>query len=110
MQRRKCWATLSKPRERGRDNMGPVQPATVDTTGQAPTRKRTWVDFAHVYAQRGWPVFPVHISVRGKCSCGKPACTNKGKHPQTAEGFYAATTDGDVIRAWGEVDYPVANV
>ena len=90
--------------------MSPAQPATVDTTGPAPTRKLTWVDFARVYALRGWPVFPVHIAVRGKCSCGKPACTNKGKHPQTAHSFYDATTDEDVIRTWGKVDYPVANI
>lgn len=90
--------------------MTPVQPATVDTTNQVPTRKLTWVDFARVYALRGWPVFPVHIAVRGGCSCGKPACTNKGKHPQTAHSFYDATTDEDVIRTWGEVDYPRANI
>ena len=90
--------------------MSPVQPATVDTTSPAPTSKLTWVDFARVYARRGWPVFPVHIAVRGGCSCGKPACTNKGKHPQTAHSFYDATTDEDVIRTWGEVDYPRANI
>jgi Bifunctional DNA primase/polymerase, N-terminal len=90
--------------------MNPVQLATVDTKGQAPTRKTTWGDCARVYAQRGWPVFPVHIAVRGECSCGKPACTSKGKHPQTAHSFYDATTDEDVIRTWGEVDYPRANI
>jgi putative DNA primase/helicase len=90
--------------------MSSVQPATVDITGPAPTRKLTWVDFARVYALRGWPVFPVHIAVRGACSCGKPACTSKGKHPQTAHSFYDATTDEDVIRTWGEVDYPRANI
>ena len=90
--------------------MSSVQPATVDTTGPAPTRKLTWVDFARVYALRGWPVFPVHLAVREACSCGKPACTNKGKHPQTAHSFYDATTDEDVIRTWGEVDYPRANI
>src|SRR5438128_1428417 len=90
--------------------MSPTQPATVDTKEQAPARTFTWVDFALLYAQRGWPIFPVHIPTKGECSCGKPACTNKGKHPRTAHGFYDATTDVGVIRVWGEFDFPTANV
>ena len=90
--------------------MSSAQPTTVDTEGQTPTRKRTWVDFALLYTQREWAVFPVHIARNGKCSCGKPACTNKGKHPQTPRGFYDATTDVDRVRSWGECDFPVANI
>lgn len=61
------------------------------------------------YAQRGWPVFPVHSPVDGGCSCGEAACDNVGKHPRTPHGLNDASTDVDVIRSWWQ-RWPAANI
>jgi len=90
--------------------MSPAQSAMVDTKSKAPTGPEIRLRFARLYAQRGWPVFPVHIPVRGTCSCGKPGCHNIGKHPWTAHGFTDATTDMEQIRLWWEFDHPVSNI
>lgn len=37
--------------------------------------------YAIAYAERGWPVFPLHRIVAGRCACGDPDCTSAGKHP-----------------------------
>jgi hypothetical protein len=78
--------------------MSPAQPATVDAKDQAPTGPAIRLNFARLYAQRGWAVFPVHIPLRGECTCRKPGCPNIGKHPWTAHGFTDATTDMEKIR------------
>ena len=31
-------------------------------------------------AKRGWPVLPIHTVDKGRCSCGKPACTSARRH------------------------------
>lgn len=51
------------------------------------------------YAERGWPVFPVHGLKDGKCSCGRH-CKTPGKHPAIQKGHNAATTDTETIRKW----------
>ena len=38
------------------------------------------------YADRGWPVLPLHTPVGDKCSCGDPDCSSIGKHPVTKHG------------------------
>ena len=66
------------------------------------------------YAAFGWPVFPLHWPIDGKCSCDKVACpTGKrprvGKHPLTNHGFKDASTDENQIRRWWDM-WPNANL
>jgi len=61
------------------------------------------------YARRGWPVFPLHGIRAGACTCGRPECGKRGKHPRTQHGKDDATTDAARIRAWWE-RWPDANV
>lgn len=58
---------------------------------------------------RGWLVFPLHDVSSGACSCGRPDCTQGGKHPRTAHGFKDATRDPDQIAAWWAT-WPNANI
>src|SRR3954462_12897004 len=73
----------------------------------APVTRREW---ALAHARRGIPVFPCHeILPEGRCSCRKPACDRKGKHPRTPKGFKEATTDPRQIEEWW-ADWPDANI
>ncbi|MGO9885159.1 MAG: bifunctional DNA primase/polymerase [Solirubrobacteraceae bacterium] len=67
------------------------------------------LDAALRYADRGWPVFPTHTPVHGRCSCGRPSCDKPGKHPRTRNGLSDATTDGQTITRWFTA-WPEANV
>lgn len=63
------------------------------------------LDTALEYAGRGWKVFPCHYPVfvpdqPTRCSCGKPDCSNVGKHPATPHGLKDATTDEAQIKTW----------
>ena len=53
------------------------------------------------YAQRGWPVLPLHSVEAGRCTCHKD-CSSPGKHPRTIHGFKDATTDEQRLRGWWE--------
>lgn len=64
---------------------------------------------ALTYAERGWPVFPLHQPIAAGCSCGNAECTNIGKHPRTRHGLDDATTDLGVVRAWWS-RWPEANI
>ncbi len=57
----------------------------------------------------GWPVFPLHHALDGKCSCGKADCISVGKHPRTRNGLKDATTDVDQLKKWWR-KWPDANV
>jgi hypothetical protein len=62
------------------------------------------------YAKNGIPVFPLHYSVDGGCSCHKPDCGKHiGKHPLTPNGFLDATTDVAQVKAWWR-QWPDANI
>ena len=67
------------------------------------------------WAQRGWPVIPLHEVVNPGsaapiCSCDKGAdCDSPGKHPRTANGVKDATTDPTRIQGWAKL-WPTANV
>ena len=66
------------------------------------------LEYALAYAERGWPVFPVHTIRDGACTCRRP-CDRKGKHPRISQGRNGATTDADTIRRWWGV-WPDANI
>ena len=56
------------------------------------------LEIAKEYASRGWFVFPIHgITEDGKCTCGKLACPDAGKHPATKNGLKDATKDSAQI-------------
>jgi hypothetical protein len=58
----------------------------------------------------GWPVFPLHDSVTGHCSCSAgPDCRQSSKHPRTQHGFHDATTSVERVAAWWR-RWPTANV
>ena len=61
------------------------------------------------YANRGWPVFPVHPAVNGKCSCGKADCDSPAKHPRTRRGLKDASIEQSKIDRWWR-RLPQANV
>lgn len=67
------------------------------------------LDWALRYAEKGYPIFPVHSVRDGKCSCGNLLCGSVGKHPRTSDGFKAATTDEAAIRKWWAI-WPDANI
>lgn len=57
------------------------------------------LDSALQYADRGWPVFPLHHCHDGACSCQR-RCQSPGKHPRTEHGFKNATINEQTIRGW----------
>jgi hypothetical protein len=62
------------------------------------------LEIALEYARRGWLVLPLHRIIEGRCSCGRPSCTQLGKHPDTRHGVHDATRDERVVRAhWNRV-------
>ena len=63
---------------------------------------------AHTYAERGWPVLPLHSIKNGSCTCGK-SCRSPGKHPHTRNGLKDATTDPAKINRWW-TQWPDANI
>lgn len=55
-------------------------------------------------------MFPIYEALSdGTCSCGKPACSDEGKHPRCEHGFKDATTDRAQIQAWWQ-RWPNANI
>ena len=70
--------------------------------------KHSLGDSALAYARRGWPVFPVHGIVGGRCSCRRE-CSSLGKHPLLRRGLREATTDQRVIKEWW-AHWPFANI
>ncbi len=60
------------------------------------------------YAQRGWPVFPLHGIVNSTCTCGRD-CSSPGKHPLVRRGLHEAVTNIARIKTWWR-QWPNANV
>lgn len=60
-------------------------------------------------AQRGLPVFPVHVRTdEGRCSCGQD-CASPAKHPLTRRGVLDASADPKTVAGWWE-RWPWANL
>ncbi|WP_149536749.1 bifunctional DNA primase/polymerase [Siccirubricoccus phaeus] len=62
------------------------------------SRSATVVGAALAYAERGWPVVPVHVARNGACGCGRADCSKPGKHPRAEHGFRSATAVPEEIR------------
>lgn len=62
------------------------------------------------YAARGWHVFPLHSIVAGECTCGKPKCSDAGKHPRVDGGLKAGSIDTDTITGWFGPDSAPSNI
>src|SRR3954463_3133713 len=78
--------------------------------GNAPAAPATQRECALAHARRDIPVFPCHeVLPDGRCSCRKPACDRKGKHPRTENGLNDATKDPRQIEKWW-ADWPNANI
>ncbi|WP_454019848.1 bifunctional DNA primase/polymerase [Azospirillum sp. Marseille-Q6669] len=80
-----------------------------DTERKGLTNPKTNMEWALLYADNGWHVFPIHWIENGQCSCGRPRCSSPGKHPLTANGFKDATIDPQNIRNWWG-KFPKANI
>ncbi|HEX4443254.1 MAG TPA: bifunctional DNA primase/polymerase [Galbitalea sp.] len=60
------------------------------------------------WASQGFAVLPCQSIVDGHCSCGDPSCHSPGKHPRTANGVKAASSDPAQLATWLE-RWPDAN-
>lgn len=69
----------------------------------------TLLEYAIAYAERGWPVFPIHTPTESGCSCRNAQCARVGKHPRISQGRNGATINPDTIRNWWAV-WPEANI
>ncbi len=73
------------------------------------------LDEALSFARQGVRIFAVHyIQEDGECDCGRPACPDKGKHPQfhkqdLKNGCLDATTDEQTITRWWK-RWPNSNI
>lgn len=52
------------------------------------------------YAANGWLVVPLHSVKAGVCTCRKPNCKSKGKHPLLPNGLHGASSDPQQILEW----------
>jgi hypothetical protein len=64
---------------------------------------------AILYAEKGFPVFPVHSIIDGYCTCWKPDCGAPGKHPLTPRGFHDGVIDVLQIEQWWK-EHPKSNI
>lgn len=68
------------------------------------------IDFAKEYAERGWPVMPLHsIDENGVCTCHKADCKTPAKHPRLMNPLNDATIDLATIEKWWRI-WPDANI
>jgi hypothetical protein len=70
------------------------------------------LDYALMYAKKGFSIIPCHWIDNKKCSCGKSSCSSEGKHPITnlvPNGLKNASKDSEVIQKWF-LSHPNANV
>ena len=68
------------------------------------------VEDALSYARAGWPIFPLHTIVEGKCSCRNGSeCHSPGKHPRNSHGHNEGTSDEAQITRWWK-QWPNSNI
>lgn len=61
----------------------------------------TLATLAEAYANRGWPVFPLHSpTTNAPCDCHKNCGRDAGKHPRTTHGVLDATTNVETVARW----------
>lgn len=66
------------------------------------------IDAALKYAERGWPIIPLHSIKDDTCTCNK-SCSSPSKHPRLRNGVKGATTNQSIItKWWGK--WPDANI
>jgi Bifunctional DNA primase/polymerase, N-terminal len=89
----------------------PAASATTPHVGHGSCESATVREAALAHARAGRPVFPCHTAraATGRCSCGRAACPDVGKHPLVAHGFKDATTNVASIEQWW-TRWPHANV
>jgi len=61
------------------------------------------------YAQRGWPVLPLHGVTDGRCTCGSATCPSAAKHPRLPNGVRGASVDAATVESWWTC-WPDSNV
>ena len=70
----------------------------------------TNVDFAIRYAEQGLSVIPLNYMVGfDECSCHRPDCSSKAKHPLVSNWINEATTEINKINGWWS-KFPSANI
>lgn len=68
------------------------------------------IDDALSYARAGWPIFPLHTIVDGKCTCRNGSeCHSPGKHPRNSHGHNEGTADEGQIKRWWK-QWPNSNI
>lgn len=71
--------------------------------------QRSLIEIALSYAERNWPVLPLHTPSNGICSCSRDQCNIPGKHPRTEHGLSEASTDEKQVKDWWS-KWPDANI
>ncbi|MFD1677431.1 bifunctional DNA primase/polymerase [Alicyclobacillus fodiniaquatilis] len=66
-----------------------------------------------MFSKLGWRIFPVNSTkADGKCSCGRPDCSNKGKHPRVTGWPEQATADmvqhAKWLKQWPDTNWALA--
>jgi hypothetical protein len=67
-------------------------------------------DWAEYYAERGWPVIPLHSTSGKLCTCQNGGdCKSPGKHPRLEHGLKEASTSVEQVERWWK-RWPDANI
>jgi putative DNA primase/helicase len=67
------------------------------------------VEYAKIYANLGWFVFPLYGIKDGRCTCSQSNCKSSGKHPRLSDWQNKATRDIWQIDLWWK-QWPDSNI